>query len=205
MDNLRLFEHVYVDNKAEKTLFLFHGTGGDKEDLLFLNDFLSEKYNLVGMQGNVTEHGMHRFFRRHGFGIFDQDNIREEVGKLEKFILYWRSSYNLTLENSFFLGYSNGANILLALLFYYPSLLSHLVLAHPMIPFEIEKGSIDLSAHTIFLTTGDHDEMISESEQKKLIALLESCKANLMVQHYSAGHEISNTELNDIQRYLYDY
>src|SRR5260221_8500204 len=86
----KLFDHIFIDNHAERTLFLLHGTGGSREDFLFLNDALKKKYNLVGIQGNVDEHGLSRFFKRLSVGVFDQKNIREETEKLQRFMNAWR-------------------------------------------------------------------------------------------------------------------
>jgi predicted esterase len=68
---------------------------------------------LVGLSGNVDEHGMAQFFKRNEAGVFDLENFKEEVDKLVQFIIMWNT------ENIFF-GYSNGANFILATLLWYP-------------------------------------------------------------------------------------
>ncbi len=93
--HLELFKHIYIDNKAPKTLFLLHGTGGDEHDLLPLVSELNSKYNFVGLRGNIDENGMRRFFRRFDFGKFDEQNIIEEALKLVKFIETWSKEYTI--------------------------------------------------------------------------------------------------------------
>ncbi|MDQ5951848.1 MAG: phospholipase/carboxylesterase, partial [Patescibacteria group bacterium] len=122
MNTLNLFQHVFIDNKAEKTLFLLHGTGGSEHDLLPLVKELSDQYNFVGIKGNIFEHGMARFFERDEFGVFDQDSITTETKKLSEFIEAWKSNRAIANENTAFLGYSNGATMIVALAFYYPEL-----------------------------------------------------------------------------------
>lgn len=197
-----LFDFVYLDNKAPKTLFLLHGTGGDKEDLLFLNDYLRGNYNLVGLEGNVFEAGMKRFFRRLAPGVFDEESIKVESEKLRQFIISWQGSYDLAKENSLFLGYSNGANILLAMLAFAPEVVNNLLLLHPMLPFSFESLGLDLSQHKIYLTTSDNDQMISAEESQAVAEALKKGQAQLIHKKYLTGHQISEEEIQDLTDYL---
>ncbi len=201
-DNLSLFNHTLINNNADKTLFLFHGTGGTKTDFFFLDTLLDKKYNLVGLQGNITENGMARFFRRFEHGVFDQENIKEEVNKLQYFIKAFKHEYPELSKDTCFLGYSNGANILLAALFSYPTTFNTLVLLHAMLPFENEPRLLDLSANKIFLSHGSADQMVSLAQQNVLSETLESCTANLEIHTYDAGHNITKEELQDILLFL---
>lgn len=194
----QLFDFVAVDNKAERTLFLLHGTGGSKEDFLFLNDELKNKYNLVGLQGNIDEDGMGRFFRRYAPGVFDKENIKEEATKFNIFVSQWMVSHNFSAEQLFFLGYSNGANMLLASLFYYPELMRNLILLHSMLPIDIKPGSLNLKQHKIFISNGIVDPIISRIERFEVIQTLQSCGAQLSTKEYQSGHEISNQEIRDV-------
>lgn len=198
--DINLFEYTFIDNKADDILFLLHGTGGDKEDFLFLNDHLHNNYNLVGLKGNVNENGLNRFFKHISFGVFDQENIRTEAAKMKKFIMAWRNTY--AREKMYFLGYSNGANMLLATLFYYPDVVQNVILLHPMLPFTPTHGSLDLSEHTIWITNGKSDQMILRDKQLEVIDTLESNKALLTTKEYPSGHEITNQEMTDIIAYL---
>ena len=201
MNPQSLFKYTFIDNSSSKTIFLFHGTGGDETDFLFLNEQLDKKYNLVGLKGNVDENGMNRFFRRVSLGVFDQENIKEEVEKLRVFISEWMKTNNVTVENTIFLGYSNGANILLAFLFYHPELINNALLLHPMLPFG-PKEKLDLESKRIFLAYGTRDSMVSLEESNRLIHLLKSYNAQVTTKEYSFGHEITNSEVADAVEYL---
>jgi phospholipase/carboxylesterase len=199
---LNLFEHVYIDNKASRTLFLFHGTGGSPNDFLFLNDSLKEKYNLVALKGNVSEMGRSRFFKRMAEGVFDQENIKEEAEKLRQFIEAWQTTYSISREELFLLGYSNGANIVLATLFYFPELFSNAILLHAMLPFQIEEESLALAGHSIYVTVGTQDEVIPETERTVLLKTLEQTGAKLTIKEYESGHEVRDKEISDMIGYL---
>jgi phospholipase/carboxylesterase len=105
----------------------------------------------------------------------------------------------------FFLGYSNGANMLLSLLFSYPTFITHLVLLHSMLPFEVTRGSLDLSKHAFFLSIGEYDQIIPPSKQYELIEVLQSFKAVLTVKEYQHGHEITQNELTDVVSFLKEF
>lgn len=198
--DLQLFDYTFINNNAEKTLFLFHGTGGSKEDFLFLDELLLQKYNLVGLQGNVLEQGMARFFKRISHGVFDQENIKLETYKLQKFLKVWSAKYSVSAKQMSFLGYSNGANMLLCMLFYYPELIHKVVLLHPMIP--IKKKYPDLVDSSIFVSFGKNDPFLSNDEQQVLIQTLQHTKATLFIKEYEGGHEISNQEMQDVLSFL---
>ncbi|CAN5166804.1 alpha/beta hydrolase [soil metagenome] len=198
-NNLSYFKHIYIDNKADKTLVLLHGTGGDEHDFLFLDQQLSKNYNLLGLRGNVDEQGMNRFFRRLSFGNFDQDNIKEETAKLKEFIEAWQKEH---VEELTFLGYSNGANMLLATLFYYPEMINKVALLHSMLPFQISPNTINLSKHTILMTYGAQDPMATIEESNKVITTLKSMRAQLTVKEYPSGHGIRDQEIEDIIAFL---
>ncbi len=201
-NNSDLFTHTIIDNKADKTLFLLHGTGGTENDFLFLDELLDKKYNLVGLRGNIVESGMSRFFKRHSVGVFDEKSIKNESEKLRKFIKSWMSLHKIKIDDLVFLGYSNGANILLATLFYYPEVIKNLVLLHPMLPFEPNTDSLNLTSHTAFLSYGKDDHLISEEDSKKIINLLSSLNANLTVKEFASGHEVTQTEIDAVVTYL---
>jgi phospholipase/carboxylesterase len=201
-EDLNLFEHIYIDNKASRTLFLFHGTGGGPNDFLFLNDTLKEKYNLVALKGNISEQGRGRFFKRMAEGVFDQENIKEESEKLKKFIEEWQITYSVSTKELFLLGYSNGANIVLATLFYFPELFSNAILLHAMLPFQIEEESLALAEHSIYVTIGIQDEVIPETERTVLLKTLEQTGAKLTIKQYESGHEVRDKEITDMIAYL---
>jgi phospholipase/carboxylesterase len=199
--DLQLFEYSHIDNKAVKTCFLFHGTGGSKEDLLFLNQYLEADYNFVGLQGNVDEHGSARFFKRLSEGVFDLESIQTETQKLNLFIQAWSEAHGVPADKRVGLGYSNGANILLATLFYFPDLFKQLVLLHPMLPM-IPPANLNLSHHRLFVSMGDTDQMIPLAERSRLIETLKGCQAQLTLQEYASGHQVTSQEIKDAVQFL---
>lgn len=195
-----MFDHRYIDNQAKKTLVLLHGTGGSKSDFLFLDGLLSKSYNLLGLQGTVLENGMSRFFRRSSVGVFDQESIKQEAQNLLQFLTQWCVDHTIKREELVFLGYSNGANILLATLFYYPESIRVAALLHPMVPFVPQ--NIFLTDHTFFISTGKADPMVSQDQKALLISTMQKTGASLVTKEYPGGHEISKQEIQDVVSFL---
>lgn len=199
-DTLKHFQHIFVDRGAPRTLFLLHGTGGNERDLLPLVEPLRDEYNFVGLLGNIKEDGMPRFFRRSKAGVFDQENIREEAEKLSQFIRAWCMEKSVNRSDTAFLGYSNGANMILATAMLHPSEIDQAVLLHPMLPFEMDGAK--LLGKMFLVTYGTNDLMISAEESQKVVAALKEARADVQAVHHDGGHEIQPTELEAVERFL---
>jgi phospholipase/carboxylesterase len=198
---LKHFYHIFVDNKANKTLFLLHGTGGSEHDLIPLVTSLKSKYNFVGLKGNVNEQGLQRFFYRNPAGVFDQESIKEETKKFSEFISAWCKEQGQELADLAFVGFSNGANMILATMFYYPELIHKAVLLHPILPFQPAK-ELSLAGKELLLTYGEHDEMISAEKSRELIEILNSRGADVQIVHHQGGHRVQREEVEKLVEFL---
>lgn len=194
---LFLYEEI---KKGNKSLFLFHGTGGSATDLFSLVEPFATEYTLVGLEGNTNENGMKRFFKRKSEGIFDMDNLREEADKLEQFITEWNDSHKTTSEDNIFIGYSNGANFILATMFWYPQLITKAALLHPMMPFE--PPTLDLSGHKLLVSWGENDPIIPKENSKQVIKKLTDFSASVTEVTSDAGHNITAQELNALHNFI---
>jgi phospholipase/carboxylesterase len=196
------FIYTYKNNNAAHTLFLLHGTGGSEDDFLFLDDTLHHTYNLVGLRGNVDENGARRFFKRLAPGIFDEESIKSESGKLHQFIGEWVKEKRVAAEHLVFLGYSNGANILMATVLAYPKDIHAVVLLHPMLPISTVPRDLDLSSLHAFVSYGQEDQMVPTQESMRLVEVLQSAGAKVMSHEYDGGHGIGAQELRDVISFL---
>lgn len=200
MSSFDNFQHLYVDNQADKTMFLLHGTGGDERDLLPLVTGLEAKYDFVGLRGNVSEHGMNRFFERRSDGSFVAESIEQETQKLAEFLHAWQKKYSLQSADTAFLGYSNGANMILATLFKYPDLISQAVLLHCMLPFAPQK--LDLANKSFLVSYGESDQMIPMMQSLQVVETLHKFSATVRVVSHAGGHEIVREEVEELREFL---
>src|SRR5690606_3058330 len=100
-------------------LFVFHGTGGDENQLLPLGRDLVAGATIVAARGDVSEQGAARFFRRTGEGVYDMDDLARATERRAGFV---RTHVEAASPSAVLgLGYSNGANILASVLFAAPA------------------------------------------------------------------------------------
>lgn len=197
-----LFQYQYHLASTDQTLFLLHGTGGSESDLLSLVTPFRATHNIVGLLGNVREQGMARFFARYADGTFDRHSIDSEVKKLHQFVMRWLEIHRETCEQHsiHFVGYSNGANMILAYLFLYPQMVKTAALLHPMLPFKPDEH-LQLSQKKLFVSWGSADPMVPTNMSQNLLQVLKKHGAQLTI-HQSVNHSIDTLEIRALERFL---
>jgi phospholipase/carboxylesterase len=189
-------KHIYKAGKdaSAPTLLLLHGTGGTEQDLLPLAAIIDESASVLSVRGNVSEHGMPRFFRRLAEGVFDEEDLVYRTHELHEFVNQAAAEYEFDRDNVIAVGYSNGANIAGSLLFHIPQSLRGAILHHPMVP---RRGIQlpDLSNTPVFIGAGRNDPICSPQETEELAALLEGAGASVAVNWEYGGHQLTRTEV----------
>ncbi|RUW26692.1 alpha/beta hydrolase [Mesorhizobium sp. M4B.F.Ca.ET.215.01.1.1] len=173
-------------------LFVFHGTGGDENQLVSLGRELVPSASIVSPRGDVSEQGAARFFRRTGEGVYDMEDLARATGKMAAFIkAHVEAAKPSTVLG---LGYSNGANILASVAFAEPGLFDAAVLMHPLIPFEPQvKGS--LAGRHVLITAGRRDPICPPNLTSRLEAYLRADGAAVTVEWHDGGHEVRPNEI----------
>lgn len=201
-DALKLFHFAETGNlNAKKALILLHGTGGSETDLFPIVTPFNKTHRILGLLGNVREHDMARFFERDSDGVFNQASIREEVDKLSLFLREWLSLHSIKAEDLCYIGYSNGGNMILALLFTHPELVRSAGILHSMLPYP-PGVSLDLSKHQIFVSWDDADLIISSVLSKELIDTLERHLAQLRKVRTDNGHHLTQDEVVQLHEFI---
>ncbi len=155
-------KYIYLptEDKQANTLLLLHGTGGNENDLISLGEQLGSGFNILSVRGNVLEHGMPRFFKRLGMGIFDEKDLIFRTGELLHFLKEVSVSENFNLQKIVALGYSNGANIAGAILVTNPEFLSGAILFRPMQPYQNLPAFKTVTNTPLFLSSGAFDPTV---------------------------------------------
>jgi phospholipase/carboxylesterase len=195
------FTHrVYMPEiSGEQTLVLLHGTGGNETTLMPFASHVAPQATLIGVRGRSTEEGSARWFRRFGPLSFDQGDIRAEAAAFAAFIAGAVDAYGLDLQQTTFLGYSNGANLLAALLQLHPGLIRNAVLLRAMKVLE-EALEADLADTKILAIAGDRDPMRAKARQ--LEEELRKAGADVTFAAVSAGHEIGPGDMDIVRDWL---
>jgi phospholipase/carboxylesterase len=109
-------------------LVLLHGTGGNETSLMPAAARINARATLLGVRGRSTEEGTLRWFRRFDMQSFDQADIAAEAEAFAAFVEGAINRYRLDPARLTFIGYSNGANLLGAMLSLHPGAIRRAIL-----------------------------------------------------------------------------
>ncbi len=188
----------------EDTFLLLHGTGGDEYDLLSLGAYVAPEALLISPRGRAPENGMNRWFARHAAGVLDEKDIRRRAHELAHFIPALRTRHNLGNRAIWALGFSNGANMVAAMLLLYPDLFAGAVLMRPMLPLRPDTTP-DLHGTPVYIAAGTQDTMIPGDSTRELIALLNDSGADLTVAWAEGGHQFSMGEVQQVREWYFTH
>lgn len=197
---LPFVHRVFTPDQTDgRTLVLLHGTGGNEASLMPLAATAAPRATLMGLRGRSTEEGHARWFRRFAPLSFDQKDIRFEAEAFAAFIEGAIEAYGLDLQKTVFLGYSNGANLLAAMMQLHPGLVRSAVLLRAAKVLE-EAPQSDLSDARVLFVTGDHD--LFGANAPALEAELRQAGAKMTSLSVPAGHETVSDDIEVIRRWL---
>lgn len=195
-------EHVFVPGSSRTTLLLLHGTGGDEHQLLELGRRLAPRASLLSPRGSVLEAGTtRRFFRRHSPTELDIPDLLERTDDLAAFVDDAVAASDLDPGRIVAVGYSNGANIAVSLLFRRPETLRAAVLFRPTVPYE-PKQPLALAGKEVLLAAGRRDPLVSTAAAERLAELLRTGGATVAQRALDAGHELTVAETDDAAAWL---
>jgi phospholipase/carboxylesterase len=189
--------HAFLPGEGGLTLLLLHGTGGDEHQLVELGRRLAPGASLLSPAGTVLEGGVsRRFFRRRSPTDLDLDDLRERTDELAEFVRAAVDRYRLDAVRVVAVGYSNGANIAISLLFRQPELLRGAVLFRPTLPYEPAE-QLALAGKDVLVAAGTHDAYVPVAKAERLAELLRLGGAKVIYRPVEAGHELGAVDLAD--------
>jgi predicted esterase len=189
-------------NKAESTLLLLHGTGGNEDDLLPLGRELDPNAQLLSPRGKILEGGrMPRFFRRLAEGVFDVEDLKFRTNELAEFVEKASRIYGFDARKVIAVGYSNGANIAASMLLLKPQTLSGAILFRAMVPL-VPESLPNLLGKRIFMSSGLRDPIATREEAGKLSGLLRQARAVVDLQWQNSGHELTQEDIDAAKQWL---
>lgn len=180
-------------------LFLFHGTGGNENDLVGLGRSLLPSAHLIAPRGDVSEGGALRFFKRTGEGVYDMADFARATVKVAAFIQTQVARLSPSAVAA--LGYSNGANVLAGVLFAAPAALDRAVLMHPLIPFAPAPQPA-LAGHNVLITAGRRDPISPVALTQRLADYFEAQGAAAAISWHDGGHDLRHAEVIAAQQFL---
>ncbi len=198
------FIHIFKRSSSPKKIcfLLLHGTGGDEKDLIPIAEEIDNSVAILSPRGKVIENGMPRYFKRIAPGVFDLEDLKFRTKELYDFIIRAKVKYELEDHKMITLGYSNGANMAISLLFTFPNAFNAAILIRPMIPFE-PKENINLKDKKILILAGMFDELVNKEYPKRLFNLLIEYKAIVEIEWIPYGHNLTFDDIKIIKNWYY--
>lgn len=195
-------KYIFIKkNESALTYLLLHGTGGSEKDLIPILDMIDPQANIFGVLGEVSEHGMARYFRRLSEGVFDEEDLIYRTERLHAFVSEKCLEYQIDPKKLVVLGYSNGANMAQSLLLHYPSSYHTMILLHPMnVRKEVLFG--DLSHVRVFIGAGRFDPICPLEETNLLEIRLTQAKAHTQVSIVNNDHRITVEEIMNVKKWI---
>lgn len=180
-------------------LLTFHGTGGTEHQFHSFAERLIPGAHVVSPRGDVLEGGMNRYFRRTGEGVYDMTDLANRRDRMARFIQAHKARTGAGHVAA--LGYSNGANILMAVALEYPDLVGRMALMHPLIPWSPE-AQPRLAGRHILITAGQRDPICPAPQTQALADYLKAQSANVQVEWHTGGHEITQGEVQAVTDFM---
>lgn len=197
------FIHVFEPGVAgqDRALLLLHGTGGDEHDMLSLGKMVAPDFARLAPRGQVKEGDLNRYFRRFAEGVIDPEDARTRAIGLADFVVAAAAQYGIDRRKLTAIGYSNGANMVTAMMLLRPDTFGDAVLLRPMLPFQPDPG-LDLSGRRVLVLGGASDQVVSPAEVASHVNALGRTGATVEGTIVAAGHQLARPDLEAIRAWL---
>lgn len=202
--DLDAWPHSFTEGASADApvVLTLHGTGGDEREIAALGTALAPGAAVLSPRGRVLEGRANRWFRRLGEGVFDVDDVIARAAELAAFVVAARDRYELEGRPLIATGFSNGANIALAMALLHPGVVSRVVAFSGMHPFADRALSGSSAGVELLLLNGDHDPMAPAASVAQLERLATARGASVIQHTRPGGHGIDQSELTIAQRWV---
>ena len=196
--------HVFLPGLADDSpvLIALHETGGSEVRFADFARSLHPEAAVLSPRGLVLEGPHLRWFRRLSEGVFDVDDVEEQADRLAEFVSMALDAYGLIGRPVIAAGFSNGANIGLALAMRHPTLLRAVVAFSGMYPFADRSVRVPWKSLSVLLLNADADAMAPPESVSRLEQQLIGNGAHVSRLGRLGGHGILASEIGDARVWL---
>ncbi|MHC3512240.1 alpha/beta hydrolase [Streptococcus suis] len=190
-------DYRFIKGTSPRLLVFFHGTGGNKESMLFLRQQLDPKASVLSLDGSWGQGREWRFFAPLIDGQLDLVDFEK---RLTAFLNFWQDLDIRDHRQIIFVVFSNGANFIMGLLTKQADLADDYLLLHPSAldyAFPMENSRAE-----ILFTLGQNDQLVDQVALEHLVDDWQASvfpKANLV--RFDKGHFLSQDELTYIKNW----
>lgn len=192
--------HTFKNNGSDKTLVLFHGTGGDENSLIAIAQQVAPNMNHLALRGEVVSYGQRRFAKiKHEGDLLDLDDMLVQASSIRKILVMLQRRYNL--GEMWAMGFSNGANAVIALLLNEEKIFEKAILLRPM-DLDIKTKEMPLNNMEILIHSGTKDKVLPPELAYEAEARLKKNGAN--VEHVSCDldHRMRQREIDILKTWF---
>jgi phospholipase/carboxylesterase len=182
-----------------RTLMLLHGSGGNETTVMAFAHKVDPHATLLGARGRASEEGLPRWFRRFSNFSFDQADVIAEAEAFAAFVEDAIKAYDIDPARLTFIGYSNGANLINAILSLHPHLIRRAVLLRSQPALE-NPPRADMSDAEVLVIAGSEDEF--NQRTPALVEQLTNGGARLQLETIRQHHGIGDEDVELIRRWL---
>ncbi|MEK1887827.1 MAG: alpha/beta hydrolase [Phyllobacterium sp.] len=182
------------------TLVLLHGSGQDETSLVSFGAKIAPNALLLAVRGRVVQDGSNRWYRRLTPISFDQKDIRSEAKAFADFFKQAALQYKIDPKRTTFLGYSNGANLVNAVMMLYPDLVKQAVLLRSM-PVLTESTEANLANARVLTVSGVTDQLYAPYAPA-LEDMLRSHGARVEARTIKSDHGLGKEDVKVVSEWL---
>ncbi|HFU4466579.1 TPA: alpha/beta hydrolase [Streptococcus suis] len=157
-------DYRFIKWSSPRLLVFFHGTGGNKESLLFLRQQLDPKASVLSFNGSWCQGRERRFFATLVDGQLELVDFEK---RLSAFLDFWQDLATQSYQEITFVGFSNGANFIMGLLTKQSNLADNYILLHLSVldyVFPMENSRAE-----ILFTLGQNDQLVDQVALENLV------------------------------------
>lgn len=191
---------IFIKKAGPHTLVLLHGTGGKIDDLVNIANFIDENANLLLLEGDVLEYNQRRYFKRFLDGSYDLDDLDQRARKLDQLVSKTAVTEGFDLNMTTYIGYSNGANIILYQFLNLKPSVKRLISFHGMIKnmsFNKEK----MTNINLFFTVGMYDPLTPYKSSIDSLRYFSDKGINVQKYVTHEGHNVTQNEIIEAKKW----
>ncbi len=187
---------IYKVNKGtNKNLFVtLHGTGGQADQLFSLAQEIDKDASLLGIQGNVKEQGMNRYFERYPDGNYNFESLDSETDALYNHMMHLIDTLGYSTYNLYIMGYSNGANMITNMLRKYKINAKGVLIFHPAI-MRMELPYMKQETIEVFISSGAQDPYFSKEAMASMQTSMTRANMKVTEHMHTLGHQLTHDEI----------
>lgn len=182
------------------TMVLLHGSGQDETSLVSFGSKIAPNALLLAVRGRVLQDGSNRWYRRLTPVSFDQKDIRSEAKAFAEFLKQVTREYKIDPNRTTFLGYSNGANLINAVMMLYPDLVKQAVLLRSM-PVLTGISEANLANARVLTVSGASDQLYAPYAPA-LEDMLRSHGARVEARSIKSDHGLGKDDVKVVSEWL---